>query len=93
LLEFYWSLDGQLWENNEGWEIFDVMVGKYEASSGAGFDKIDIPFANVEYCSFHGIICDIYGHVNVLTLSNNRLHGTMPSNILTLPKLESLDLP
>lgn len=92
LLEFYLSLDGQRWEKNEGWEIFDSLVGTYQPLPGGGLNNIDIPFSNLEYCSFHGIICDLQGHVQFLTLSDNRLHGMLPGRIFLLPNLVSLDL-
>jgi len=100
LLEFYLALDGRRWERNDGWQIFDTLIGKYQLQSpnnpsagSTSLDKIDIPFPSVSYCNFYGVDCDLQtGHVELISLPNNRLHGTLPSNIMTMPKLLSLDL-
>lgn len=89
LAEFFYALDGpRSWYKTEGWKnLIDWYSGDdcdYE------WENMDLSYASV--CEFHGVMCGSNGQVQVLTLANNRLVGTVPNSIFQLEQLQSLDL-
>ena len=88
LARVYVALDGRSgqWHNADGWQILDEIL-----DHSGGLDTVD--WSGIEYCqTFHGILCDGQGRVQVLNLANNGLRGTIPARLFQLPGLESLDL-
>jgi len=45
---------------------------------------------DTSYCDWYGVTCDENGHVTILDLSQNRLTGTLPSEIGNLANLKEL---
>jgi Leucine-rich repeat (LRR) protein len=85
LLKLYLQTDGPRWEQTSGWDILDVFLS-------TSVDMDQIPLDQVDYCHFYGVFCDNQRNVQILTLDNNRLRGTVPSEVFLLPNLLSVDL-
>lgn len=86
LAEFYLETDGPNWERNDGWDILD-SIHLEDVKNG------HVNLSNLQVCSFYGIICGTTaGDVEVITLTNNLLDGTVPTRIWQLEKLSSFDL-
>jgi Leucine-rich repeat (LRR) protein len=84
LAELYLTLQGSQWEQNDGWNQFDVLIQNSE------IDKADL--SELVPCAFFGVICSNAGQVEILTLVNNGLRGKIPPSIFKLPGLVSLDM-
>ena len=79
LYDFYHKLRGSDWKQKDGWEQFDSVTA----------DNLEsLP---ITPCSFYGIDC-IFDTVHGIRLSNNGLKGTIPSTLLQLPHLITLDV-
>eukprot|EP00977_Amphora_coffeiformis_P009602 scaffold2209_cov168-Amphora_coffeaeformis.AAC.16 len=85
LMNLYLQTDGQRWEQKSGWDVLDAFL-----SSSTNTNQV--PLDQVNYCRFYGVFCDNQGNVEILTLSNNRLRGTVPADLFRLPRLLSVDM-
>lgn len=48
--------------------------------------------ASTDHCNWYGVSCDSNRRVVAIQLSNNRLEGPIPTELVLLPNLETLDL-
>lgn len=85
LMNLYLQTDGPRWEQTAGWDILDVFLS-------TSMDLDQVPLDQVDYCHFYGVFCDSQRNVQIITLANNRLRGTVPSDLFRLPRLLSVDL-
>jgi Leucine-rich repeat (LRR) protein len=85
LMNLYLQTDGPRWEQNSGWDILDVFLS-------TSIDMSQVPLEDVDYCRFYGVFCDGQGNVQILSLANNRLRGTIPPDLFRLNRLVSVDL-
>lgn len=85
LMNLYLQTDGPRWEQNSEWDILDMFLS-------TSIDLSQVPLDDVDYCRFYGVFCDNHRNVQILSLSNNRLRGTIPSDLFRLPRLLSVDL-
>ena len=70
-----------------------VLVQLYEATAGARWtNRSGWLEASSSACNWHGVACSPTGQVTQLDLHNNSLTGTLPSQLLWLDALTSLEL-
>jgi len=83
LPELYLALQGQSWDNADGWSKIDgVLKNK---------NKDDLTASDFDVCTFYGVTCTSAGDIEKIELSDNSLYGVIPSSVFTLPTMTTFD--
>ena len=83
LPEFYMALQGQSWDNRDGWSAIDTLLNNKNLE--------DFQSNDLDYCSFFGVTCTSTGDIERVELPDNNLYGMVPSSIFTLPTMNVFD--
>ena len=76
---------------------FDALISIYNDANGASWTNNTgwtdgVAGTNCDICSWHGVVCDGFGRVKELNLSNNNLTGTLSAAIGDLPNIQKINL-
>ena len=92
MAEFYVALDGPTrWVNKDGWEELDAFFAAGRTFADVDEEESAALVKDIQVCSFYGIICNSKMQVNVMTLSNNGMVGTIPNSLFLLSELFSIN--
>jgi len=85
LVALYKSTDGDNWKNNTGRNATDTPRNFVVVSYNSGWNVTNTP------CNWDGVLCS-GGHVSELSLSSNKLTGSVPTELGNLTHLTELYL-
>jgi Leucine-rich repeat (LRR) protein len=97
LAEFYLALSGPVEWGTRWSDLDDLLLALLGDSSSSDIEDVrnvlaDVDFSGVSACNWNGILCNEHGFVEIITLPNNHMVGTIPETLFQLPNLQSLDL-
>lgn len=84
LPEFYTALQGQSWDNRDGWSTIDAVLNNKKLE--------DLQSSDLNFCSFSGVTCTSSGDIEKIELPDNNLYGVVPSSIFTLNSMKVFDV-
>jgi len=92
------SAQGQSAQDTSLLKAEDILLDLFESTGGLRWTQHGEWLLNDNYCAFYGVSCyppdyvdqRRQGHVQKIDLSSNNLVGTVPSDVFSLPYIESL---
>lgn len=76
---------------DEGYNQKEILAFLYDAMNGENWKDNSGWKSAEDECTVYGVTCDDNGDIVKIELGNNKLAGTPPPVIFTLPKLNTLD--
>lgn len=84
LASLYLALQGESWDNRDGWSAIDTVLNKKKLE--------DLQATDLDYCSFFGVTCSGTGDIQKLELSDNSLYGNVLASVFTLSTMTTFDV-
>jgi len=84
LPQMYLELQGQSWDNRQGWSTIDDVLKNKKVT--------DLKDTDLDYCNFFGVTCSSNEQVEKIELLDNGLYGVIPSVVLSLSSLKEFDV-
>lgn len=69
-----------------------ILALLYAATNGDSWENQTHWLSSTSVCSWHGVECDVEGHVRSLSLPSNNMQGSLEPRLGLLSALEKLDL-